>query len=92
MTSYFEDSTLLDEALTLAQGLSDFVQGNDGNENEVNVLEITETLADMIDKQDKSEGTAIPRPRRTMREGSLPPFPGETMTALVNLCLQTIRS
>ncbi|GAX10823.1 hypothetical protein FisN_1Hh365 [Fistulifera solaris] len=58
--SFSGDSTLLDEALALAQGLSDFVQGNNDNEHEVNVLEIMENLAGMIDKQDKSDNTSIP--------------------------------
>ncbi|GAX20971.1 hypothetical protein FisN_1Lh365 [Fistulifera solaris] len=59
--SYSGDSTLLDEALALAQGLSDFVQGNNNNEHEVNVLEIMENLAGMIDKQDKSDNASMPR-------------------------------
>ena len=73
--SHSEDSTLLDEALALAQGLSDFVQGNDGNEHEVNVLEIMENLAGMIDKQDKSAGTALSRPRMDHARGAVSTVP-----------------
>lgn len=57
--SYSEDSTLLDEALALAQGLSDIVQGNDADGNEENVLKIMENLADMIDDRDQSDDVVI---------------------------------
>lgn len=68
VASYSEDSTLLDEALALAQGLSDIVQGNDENGNEVNVLEIMENLADMIDEQDQSDDVAIlGKPKKSVR-------------------------
>jgi hypothetical protein len=72
--SYSGDSTLLDEALALAQGLSDFVQGHNDNEHEVNLLEIMENLAGMIDKQDKSESASIPRLEINHPRGNAPAF------------------
>lgn len=65
-----QSSPMLDEALALAQSLTEMVHGSGSNEQETSVMTMLENLSDMMDQHDRGRATKSQRPRR--KGGSVP--------------------